>query len=164
MDAPLVRWRTATSTRIVVGLIIVVLAVFEAGGVANLVDQGVTGAIVPLLLFPFFAGWLWWIAFRPSISLTSTELVLRNKRGTERVDLRTIESVMPSSEGLVVFVGGRPAYVGWAVQKSNLALWLGRPGRADEVAEQIRQAALAVGAPVRPAFGLPDVAPPDSSR
>ncbi|GAB3958257.1 hypothetical protein GCM10029978_002810 [Actinoallomurus acanthiterrae] len=164
MDAPLVRWRTAISTRVVVSLIIIVLAVFEAGLVADLVDERRTGLIVPLLLFPPFAVWLWWNAFRPSISLTSTELVLRNKRRTERVDLRTIEAVMPSSEGLVVFVGGRAAYVGWAVQKSNLAFWLRRPGRADEVAERIRHAALAVGAPVRPAFGLPDVPPPDSPR
>ncbi|MEV0401818.1 hypothetical protein [Actinoallomurus sp. NPDC050550] len=145
-------------------MVIVVLALMEIGFVAVLVDERNFGVVVLLVMLPGFAGWFWWSFFRPSIGLTSTELVLRNKRRTERVDLRTIEAVMPSSEGLVVFVGGRPAYVGWAVQKSNLAMWLRRPGRADQVAEQIRQAALAVGAPVRPAFGLPDVPPPDSPR
>ncbi|GAA4632841.1 hypothetical protein GCM10023196_067970 [Actinoallomurus vinaceus] len=151
-----------TGIRVFVGLVIVALAVLEIGFASVLVDRRDPGLVAPLLLLPGLAGWLWWSFFRPSISLTSTELVLRNKSRTERVDLRTIEAVMPSSEGLVVFVGGRPAYVGWAVQKSNLAMWLRRVGRADQVAEQIRQAALAVGAPVRPAFGLPDTPPPDS--
>ncbi|WP_345365904.1 hypothetical protein [Actinoallomurus liliacearum] len=151
METPRITWRMGVAARTLAALVMLVGILLEIGFVAALVEERELGFVGALLVLPCFVVWLWCAFLRPSIGLTSTELVLRNKYRTERVELRTIQAVVPSSGGLVIVVDGRPACTGWAVQKSNLALWLNREGRADRIAEQIRQAALAGGAPVAPA-------------
>ncbi len=92
----------------------------------------------------------WFAAFRPSVTLAGETLVVRNRWRTCRVPLSSVEAVEPGYSGLTVVVDGRVAAVAWAVQKSNIAMGLGRSTRADRVAEHIREAARAAGAAVRP--------------
>lgn len=91
------------------------------------------------------------MGMRPAVILTHDELVMRNPFSTDRIPLREVVVLDPGYSGLSVMTAGKGAYVAWAVQKSNIAYWAGRHTRADHVAEEIRKAALNVGASVLPA-------------
>jgi hypothetical protein len=54
-----------------------------------------------------------------------------------------IETVVAGYDGVEITTRGDDVVVGWAVQKSNLARWLRRRTRADDVAEFLAQAAKA---------------------
>ncbi|MCO5994905.1 hypothetical protein [Actinoallomurus rhizosphaericola] len=150
METPVVTWRMGPALRIFVALVMLFFLLMGLGGAADLIESRSAAFFLPLLWSLGIDVYFWWLFFRPLIRLTPTELVLRNKYRTERVDLRTVQAVVPSSAGLVIMVDGRAAHTGWAVQKSTLAFLLHREGRADRIAEQIQQAARGVGAPAPP--------------
>ncbi|MGC5022645.1 PH domain-containing protein [Micromonospora sp. DT47] len=76
-------------------------------------------------------------AFRPSVVLTDTEVIVRNPNGSQHVSLRDVAKVEPGYGGLTITTSTGERVVAWAVQKSNLATWTGRHTRADEVAASI---------------------------
>jgi hypothetical protein len=97
---------------------------------------------VVALLGAAFAVLAWVVfAWRPSITLTDTEVVVRNPFLFQRIALKDVARVGPGYGGLVITTRGGARTSAWAVQKSNLATWTGRRTRADEVAEAIIAAA-----------------------
>jgi hypothetical protein len=91
---------------------------------------GLAAVLVPLL-----------IAVRPSVTLTDTDVEVRNPLRTRRVPLGEIADAKTGYGGLRIETRDGRAVNAWAVQKSNLASWSGRHTRADDVADAIRKAA-----------------------
>jgi hypothetical protein len=87
----------------------------------------------------------WLFAFRPRVVLTDSEVRIVNPFGTTNISLERIAPLVePSYSGVVVLAlkdGHMQKTAAWAVQKSNLARWTGRPTRADEICRTIAQAA-----------------------
>ena len=109
-----------------------------AAVVVDLLVSGVPSALIVLVV----GGALVWLgAFWPSVTLTETELIVRNPWGVTRVPLTDIADTGGAYAGLSVKrrSGGRVAI--WAVQKSNAAKMTKRTTRADEVAATIKAAA-----------------------
>ncbi|WP_430501289.1 PH domain-containing protein [Micromonospora trifolii] len=79
-------------------------------------------------------------AFRPAVTLTDTDVIVRNPNGSQQVSLSDVAKVEPGYGGLTITTSTGEHVVAWAVQKSNLAKWTGRHTRADEVAASITAA------------------------
>jgi hypothetical protein len=88
---------------------------------------------------------VWRTALHPHVSAAEDALVVSNPLGTLPIAWTDVVTVVPGYSGLVVSRRSGPPVTIWAVQKSNLYEWLGRPGRADGIAEQIQQLAIARG-------------------
>ena len=125
-------WRVSTVGRVVSFLVPVGFGVF--GGAAA---GGFTGVI-----FPFLVGlMLWWLAtIRPALTLSETEVIVRNPIRIIRVPLADVTDARPGRRGVTICVADDCKVAAWAVQKSGLARWTGRDTRADQVAEAIRAA------------------------
>jgi PH (Pleckstrin Homology) domain-containing protein len=126
-------WRVSTVGRVGSFLVPVGFGVF-GGAVAG----GFTGVI-----FPFLVGLLiWWLAtIRPALTLTGTEVIVRNPIRIIRMPLGDVTGVRPGRRGVTICVADDCKVAAWAVQKSLLARWTGRDTRADQVSEAIRAAA-----------------------
>jgi hypothetical protein len=98
-------------------------------------------AAVVFGLFPVFA-WRW--GTHPLLAVSTDGVVVRNPLRTVVVPWADVEQCVPSSLGLLIErrSGGRPV-VAWAVPKSNLSRWRGRPTAADEVAAALEERAAA---------------------
>lgn len=88
---------------------------------------------------------VWRAALHPRVAATEHALVICNPLETLRIPWADVVTVIPGYSGLMVSLRGGPSVTIWAVQKSNLYEWLGRPGRADGIAEQIQQIATSRG-------------------
>ncbi|MGC1214043.1 MAG: hypothetical protein WA890_22630 [Micromonospora sp.] len=134
-------WRVSLVGR-VFGILVLVLAGIVA---STIVVSGLDLAskVVAVVLLGGLAAFVYVSALRPSITLTSSELVIRNKLRTYRIDLNTIVRVDAGYHGIGVQTRHGQVVHGWAVQKSNLARWLGRHTRADLVVEAIEKEAKA---------------------
>jgi hypothetical protein len=95
--------------------------------------------IVFVVLIGGFAAYAYLGALRPSITLTDSEVVIRNKFKMYRIDLKTIVRLDAGYHGIRVQTRHGQEVHGWAVQKSNLARWLGRQTRADLVVKAIEK-------------------------
>jgi hypothetical protein len=82
---------------------------------------------------------LYIILFRPSITLTDSELVICNFWRKHRIAVGDIESVDAGYRGITVAARDGRVLRGWAAQKPNLYRWMGWRSRADNIAEEIRQ-------------------------
>ncbi|MGC5290622.1 PH domain-containing protein [Micromonospora sp. DT231] len=80
------------------------------------------------------------LAFRPAVTLTDEEVIVRNPNGSQQVSLNDVATVEPGYGGLTITTTRGERVVAWAVQKSNLATWTGRQTRADDVAASITAA------------------------
>ncbi|MFG1681378.1 hypothetical protein ACGFNP_14540 [Nonomuraea sp. NPDC049269] len=85
----------------------------------------------------------WLLGVRPNITLTEDSVVVRNPYKTYRVSLAEISMVSGGYHGLCFTLTDGRQIVAWAVQKSNIARWLGRRTRADGVTERLLMAATA---------------------
>jgi hypothetical protein len=134
-------WRVSTGGRVAglvftaFGLVVVVralLAIAHDGlelGLAYGLLFGVALVLVPLVL-----------TLRPGVTLTETDVEVRNPLRTLRVPVAEITDAKTGYGGLRIETGEGRAVTAWAVQKSNLANWRGQHTRADDVAEAIRAA------------------------
>jgi hypothetical protein len=134
-------WRVSTGGRVAglvftaFGLVVVVralLAIARDGlelGLAYGLLFGVALVLVPLVL-----------TLRPGVTLTETDVEVRNPLRTLRVPVAEITDAKTGYGGLRIETGEGRAVTAWAVQKSNLANWRGQHTRADDVAEAIRAA------------------------
>ncbi|MEV4533118.1 PH domain-containing protein [Asanoa sp. NPDC049518] len=93
---------------------------------------GLAAVLVPLLF-----------ALRPAVTLTGTEVLVRNPLRTRRVPLAEITDAKTGYGGLRIETRDGRAVTAWAVQKSNVASWSGKHTRADDVADTIRAQATA---------------------
>lgn len=85
------------------------------------------GATAPLLALAVLGG------LRPYVSASTSGLVIQNPFTRREVAWDDVVDVVPSYHGLEVVTHGETVSA-WAVQKSNIARWLGRRTRADDVA------------------------------
>jgi Bacterial PH domain len=122
------------------GLVGVLVSV--AGLVSAVGGEVRTGLVAAAVfgLFPLFA-WRW--GTHPRLATSAEGVVVRNPLRTTVVPWADVERCEPSSLGLVIErrAGTGKPVVAWAVQKSNLAGWLRRRTRADEVAAAIEERA-----------------------
>lgn len=121
------------------GIFVLVLAGIVASAIV-VSGLDLASKIASVVLIGGFAAYAYTSALRPSITLTNSELVIRNKFRTYRIDLNTIVRVDAGYHGVGVQTRHGQVVHGWAVQKSNLARWLGRQTRADLVVEAIEKA------------------------
>ncbi|HEV7708436.1 MAG TPA: PH domain-containing protein [Asanoa sp.] len=134
-------WRVSTAGRVAglvgtaFGLLVVVralLAIARDGmelGLAYGLLFGVALVLAPLVL-----------TLRPAVTLTETDVEVRNPLRTRRVPVAEITDAKTGYGGLRIETRDGRAVTAWAVQKSNLANWRGQHTRADDVAEAIRKA------------------------
>ncbi|HEX5594594.1 MAG TPA: hypothetical protein VFX61_01020 [Micromonosporaceae bacterium] len=128
-------WRVSLAGR-VFGILVLVLA----GIVASVIvvsGLDLAAKVISVVLLGGLAAFTYVNALRPSITLTNSELVIRNKFKTYQIELNTIVRVDAGYGGIGVQTKHGQVIHGWAVQKSNLARWLGRHTRADLVVEAI---------------------------
>jgi Bacterial PH domain len=134
-------WRVSTAGRVAglvataFGLVVVVralLAIARDGmelGLAYGLLLGAALVVAPLVL-----------TLRPAVTLTETEVEVRNPLRTLRVPIAEITDAKTGYGGVRIETRAGRAVTAWAVQKSNLANWRGQHTRADDVAEAIRKA------------------------
>ncbi|MEV0713812.1 PH domain-containing protein [Asanoa sp. NPDC050611] len=77
------------------------------------------------------------LALRPAVTLTETDVEVRNPLRTQRLPLADVADAKTGYGGLRIETRDGRAVTAWAVQKSNLANWTGRRTRADDVADAI---------------------------
>ena len=130
-------WRVSLVGRAFAILVLVLAGIAAAAVLVSGLD--LASKLVIVVLIGCFAAYAYIGALRPSITLTDSELVVRNKFRTYRIDLRTIARVDAGYHGIAVQTRHGQVVHGWAVQKSNLARWLGRQTRADLVVEAIEK-------------------------
>lgn len=123
----------------------VYIVVFIVAVVAGTVDLAVNGepgivlvALVgghPLLLVSVLG------ALRPFISADTEGVHVQNPVRRHNLSWEEIREVVPGYHGLEIMTREDEMVIAWAVQKSNLAGWLSRRTRADDVADFLQQAA-----------------------
>ncbi|GHJ47383.1 hypothetical protein Cs7R123_47250 [Catellatospora sp. TT07R-123] len=126
---------------VIAGVLMFVAVIITVVGYGEPVDGAQLGALALGSLFiiaPLLA------TLRPRVTLTDTELIVRNPMRTYQVALADVASVDNGYSGLVVVLRDDTKLQVWAVQKSNLARLLNRQTRSDEVAAAIRTQAQAV--------------------
>lgn len=133
-------FRARRSSRALVALTLITTVLLLA--VDSLRATGSADAIADLAVFapPFVAMW-WLCAVKPRLSVFEHELVIRNPLATRTVAMNDLTGVEAGYGGLVLTLRGGDQIRVWAVQKSNVANWLGRRVRADEVADLLRKKA-----------------------
>jgi hypothetical protein len=80
-------------------------------------------------------------SLRPRITLTATELIIRNPLRSRRIQLTELSSVQGGWGGLKIKTSSGDVVVAWAVQKSRYAQWSHKRTRADDIADEIMAAA-----------------------
>lgn len=125
-------WTVANSTRIFT------IAAAAAVTAYNFVVAGPLAGFVTLVVAALA---VWLFVFRPALTLTGTDLVVRNPWGTRRVPLADITGTGGAYTGLRIERRSGTPVTAWAVQKSNAAKWSGTSTRADQVATEIMAAA-----------------------
>jgi hypothetical protein len=130
-------WRTskvarfASCTAIVCGI---------GGLIALIVVSGMRGEplyvllLAPLVLLAQI--WIWRIGIHPRISATPSALIIVNPLGRQALDWAAITGVKPGYDGMVISTT-YGEFRAWAVQKSNVAKWLGRHTRADSICQEL---------------------------
>lgn len=127
-------WNTGSVSR-VAALILLGWPVILAP-VAATIQEGSPLQGLPVSVF--FVCAIWVIAFRPVIRLTRHEMVVVNFVGRRREIAReAVSTVTPSYDGLIVQTRDGRRIVARAVQRQNWQRFLGRKGRADDIAREI---------------------------
>ena len=85
----------------------------------------------------------WLFALRPRLTLQAGRLVVQNPLRRDDLAMSEVLGARAGYSGIVIDVRPNRTVVAWAVQKSNLAGWLGRTTYADEVAAAIMAVAYA---------------------
>jgi hypothetical protein len=106
--------------------------------------------LVGMFLFPVCGLLSWQLSIGSSLTLTSTEVIVRNPFGVSRTLLREIADVNAGYGGVAIWRVDRTGVSAWAVQKTVIATWFRWHTRADDIVEAIRAAARASGAPPPP--------------
>ena len=112
-----------------------------AGVVVTGYGYAVAGPVFGTVALVVSAAGIWLAAFRPSLTLTAGELIVRNPWSTTTIPLADVKGFGGAYAGLSIERHSGGSVAAWAVQKSNAAKWAGKRTRADEVADAIREAA-----------------------
>jgi hypothetical protein len=90
------------------------------------------------VLLPFL---LWRCAFHCNIELGADTLTVRNPFNTRVLQLADIVNVESGYSGIEIKLRSGKKRTAWAVQRTNLSLFLGRETRSDRIVAEIRAAA-----------------------
>ena len=142
-DVP-VTWRPRLAGRVCGVIFAAGSALATIGAVINVV-RGDLVLLTGLVLFPVCGVLSWQLSIGSSLTLTPAEVIVRNPFGTSRIPLPDITDVKAGYGSLAIRRADRTTITAWAVQKANIATWLRRHTRADDVVEAIRTAARAMG-------------------
>jgi hypothetical protein len=135
-------WRPRAFGRAVAWVFILGFIAAVVAGSVVLVSGGEPGVLLaillgghPLLLIAVLG------SLRPFVSADTEGLRVQNP--VRRFDLpwAEIAEVLPGYSGLEITTRDDEVVIAWAVQKSNLAGWLKRRTRADDVADLLQNAA-----------------------
>jgi len=127
-------WGPQTLSRVLATLgCLVVCSVFALLALSARQGDRLGGTV---LLVAVLVGW-WLFCMRPRVTLTATEVVIRNPLKTRRLALRDITGASTDYSGLTLRLRGGETVCAWAVQKSNFADWMGWDTRADLVADAV---------------------------
>jgi Bacterial PH domain len=84
----------------------------------------------------------WRCCLHPVVTVAENELRVRNPTSTMRLRWSEIESASATYSGVAIRTRSGEVVRAWAVQKSNLATWIGRTTtRADRLADMINRRA-----------------------
>jgi hypothetical protein len=157
-------WRPSLGTRVGAGLLSAVGVALAVSGVVVAAGGDWTGGLAVMVVFGLFPvfGWRW--GTHPLLATSDDGVTVRNPVRSAVVPWDEVGRCAPTSLGLAIErVDGRPV-VAWAVQKPNVARWLRRRTRADEVAETIVARAAALRPPPEPDGTEPNGAEPDGAE
>lgn len=115
-----------------VGVAMAIAAVLtaELGLAVGFVGLAAVGFVLPAFVaFRFLS--------RAQVILTPNDLTVTTTFNEYRVDWADVLGATAGYSGVTILSRNRPAIVSGAVQKSNLATWLNRQTRADDLAEEI---------------------------
>lgn len=155
-------WRAASSTLVLVWVFIGVAVIALPGLAVTLWVRGgdrlIAGALIAMTVVA--VGYAWRFGLHPRLSLSDTELEIRNPLRTRRILLDDVSGVEPEN-GLRITAGGRVNEV-WCVQTSSAALRQHQRGRADEVIAELIPHLRAVARPpgVEPSAATPPAETP----
>lgn len=129
-------WRVSTAGR-VAGVVLVVGWLALALGIT--LGGGAPGGAVALIWWSglLLVPWVWRWAFVPYVALKADGVFIQNRITSKFVPYPEITRVSGGYYGLTLRTSRGDVVIAWAVQKSNLARWLHRQTRADEVAQAI---------------------------
>lgn len=145
MPSNTIEWGPSRLTRrflwLFIGFMLVMGAVFVAAGSAD----GPTGLMLGLGVAVLLAGLPAFVALRAIRRLRivddGTDLVLVSLMSVRRIPWSDVVGATPGYAGITVLLRSGDTALSGAVQKSNIAAWLHRSTRADEVADYIGQRA-----------------------
>ena len=161
-------WRVTRTGRVVcvllalvyVGLAVSVLS--TAGSVIDDVRMDVSDSLFLAGVFVFLAVGHVWVSQRCRLILTDESVVVVNAVRTTVLPLPEVIEVTPGDAGMEIETRTRGTVRVFAVQTSILSEWLRLDSRADDIGDEIRLAAAAAGAALRP--GPRHKAPPGARR
>ena len=125
------RWTVANPTRIFT---------IAAAAAVTAYNYAIAGPVAGSVTLVLAALAVWLFVFRPALTLTDKDLIVRNPWGTRRVPLTDVKGTGGAYAGLRIERRSGSPVTAWAVQKSNAAKWSGKTTRADEVAKAIKAA------------------------
>jgi hypothetical protein len=128
-------WRPALGARMVSWVIILVAGLLAVSALATAVgaDLPLGGALVVVAVNAVVAVAAWRWGSYPLVGASDAGLTVRNPLQTIVVPWDDLTGARASSLGLTVGRTSGEPVVAWAVTRSALSGWLGRPSRADEV-------------------------------
>ena len=112
-----------------------------AAGIAGTVAFGLTHQFYPAVAAAALCVVAWRWGLHPALAATAAGIEVRNPVRTLRIAWDDFEGAVPGTAGIILLREDRRPVKAWAVQKSSLSHWFGRPVRADEVAHYLAQRA-----------------------
>ena len=133
-------WRVAKWSRIGAVALAVTSALFfgSVGVISDFPLLVIASVLLPSLL-------TWRCAIHPKIEIDGQTLRLTNPFATHVFQLKDIVGVESSYSGIEIRLGNGKKKTAWAAQRTNVAHYLDRPTRSDQIVREIRAAASKAG-------------------
>jgi Bacterial PH domain len=137
-------WRPDRWTRVGAWALGLVGALLSVAGLGSAVTGDASTGLVAAAVFGLFPLVAWRWGTHPRLSASGDGIAVRNPLRTTVVPWSDVERCVPGALGLVIErrAGTGKPVVAWAVRKPDLALWLRRRTRADEVAAALEERAV----------------------
>jgi Bacterial PH domain len=128
-------WRPGLGARVTGWLIAGVAGLLALSALATAAGGGIPagGAVVVALVNAVVAVAAWRWGGHPLLAASAAGLTLRNPLRTIEVPWDDIVGARASSLGITIARASGEPVVAWAVTRSALSAWLGRPSPADDV-------------------------------
>lgn len=128
------QWSVARSSRWFAGILWVLLVVLISPTELSWTTLGTTA-----LVLCFFGSIFWILTVRPRVRLTTEAMEVRNFMGSATIPRSEVVEAKAGYLGLEIRTRDGSRFTANAIQKSNIAVMLGSPSRADRVIEDIHR-------------------------